>query len=435
MPEQPAKTEPRAKPEPPAKPARPAAGKSATVAGLEREAKTATVPLIAAALIGGIAALAAAVGLDRIGAIDLGSAEPPQSQALADLKAQLDATTGSIGTLRGDLEAQIAEIGTAGGDTEAIQAQIDGLKAEIARLSGAAEPDIAPLLSPLEKRLSDLENAIAGGAGGREAALETLETRLSDGLAEIGALQEAVSAAAGRSDALKADLGASEKREAERIAGLEEKIAGLQETVAAAQAKAEGAASSASVKDAVEASQAASRKAEQAVAIAPVLAAESLQRAIDAGQPFEAALDAFRNLGVDDPALAVLRPYAADGLPTLAGLRAEFEELAQSFATAAGEPEEEAGAVDRLLKGAFSVVKVRPLEPQDGDGSLAIRSRVTRALAAGDLTGALAEWQSLPDDQKAATKAWADKARAVETAGQFAATVRTNALARLNMTQ
>ena len=74
-------------------------------------------------------------------------------------------------------------------------------------------------------------------------------------------------------------------------------------------------------------------------------------------------------------------------------------------------------------------------EPQAGDDVPAIVSRIDGALAEDDPKTALEEWQTLPEDSKAASQAWADKARAILLARNFADTVRADALTRLNATQ
>jgi len=398
--------------------------------------------------------LAGAVGLDRLNVVDIfggsqgGSVAP---ETIANLESGLASVKSSTEGLRSQMETQSGEISALKAQPDssadealgALKTRIDALQAEIAGLSGLAA---APDLKPLEARLAELESLIGSGGNGREIALEALETRLAG-------LSEKVDAQGSATDLitpLDERLAALESSQKDAIAALDGKIATLESTAAEAGAKAAeastkaaeasataaGAAPSSAVEAAVEASKLAARKAEQAVAIAPVLAAESLQRAVDAGQPFEPALTAFANLGVDDAAIAALKPYAADGLPTIAALRAEYSALEETFKSKpAVEEPAETGSLDRLLKGALSVVKVRPAEPQAGDDTAAIGSRIKGALDDRDLKTALAEWQSLPDDYKAASQAWAGKVEAIIQANTFADHVREGALARLNMTQ
>ncbi len=388
---------------------------------------------VAAALIGGGVSLAGAIGLDRLDVIDIFSrSQSVSSDEVAGLKQQLAASRASADAMGAELNAKITELSQNPNDASLGNA-VDEIRSEIENLRGqmgdTADTTGAVDLAPLDERLVTLEKLVGSGGSGREVALEVLEERLA---ASADAIKD-----------LKADLaGVSEKLndtaagQGESVAKLEAEIAALQGAVAEANARTEKVASSEAVQGAVEVSAVASRKADQAVAIAPVLAAESLQRAIEAGQPFEAALSAFDNLGIDDPALAVLQPYAAGGLPTQAALTAEFAEISEAmrdrYKVAA---DEEAGAVNRLLKGAFSIVEVRPAEPLEGTDPPAIRSRIQASLAAGNLTTAMSEWETLPDDDKTISQAWAEKAKAIALSRKLADTVRASALARLNTTR
>ena len=123
-----------------------------------------------------------------------------------------------------------------------------------------------------------------------------------------------------------------EERLASRIDAFDSTLNELSTRTDLAAARAEAAATADQLTAANEASMAAARKADQAVAIAPVLAAETLQRAMETGQPLESALNAFASLGVTDPVLDALQPYAKTGLPMLEHLKTEFDGLAAGFA-------------------------------------------------------------------------------------------------------
>lgn len=411
------------------------AAKSAEKPKAERSAAS-PVPLIAAAVLGGVVSLAGAAALDLFG-----GAETVSDDRIAALESELAATRSAAESLRGDLEQQISALKTGAGDSEAagaIQARIDALQAEIAKIPSASGS--APDLAPLEARLAELESLIGSGGSGREVALEALEARVS----KLGETLQARGSAADLVKPLDERLNALASELEGRIAAIDRKADEAARQAAAAASKAEeadaraaAAASSDAISDAVETSSMAARKAEQAVAIAPVLAAESLQSAVEAGEPFATALAAFQSLGIDDPALETLKPYADQGLPTIPALRAEFAALEQGFASkpAPEATDEDEGMVNRLLKSALDVVEVHPVEPQAGDDALSIGSRIKGALADRDLKTALAEWQNLPEARQAATMAWADKLRAIIAAETLADTVRTSALARLNTIQ
>ncbi len=404
----------------------------------QKPSGTSPVALIAAAIVGGIVSLAGAAGLQRLGVIDL--AGGASDERISSLESELAATRTAAESLRGDLEKQIAALTTDTGNGEAagaIQARIDAMQAEIDRISSA---NSGADLGPLEARLAELESVVGSGGSGREVALESLEARiakLSETVDARGSAEDLVKPLDERLTALKGELEGRVSEIGSKADAAARQAAEAAAKAADASAKAAAAASSDAIAGAVETSNTAARKAEQAVAIAPVLAAESLQRAVEDGKPFAPALAAFRSLGVDDPALQTLEPYAEQGLPTIAGLRDEFAELEKGFTAkpAAGSEGEDGGTLDRLLKGALNVVEVRPVEPQPGDSVAATGSRIRGALADRDLETVLREWQSLPEPQQAASRAWADKLKAIIAAETFADSVRTSALTRLNTIQ
>ena len=465
------KSEPKSKPKSGARP-EPAARPTPAPSAGAKQAPRSSLPLIAAAAIGGVVTLGGAIGLDRAGVIRLGQEQSAETEALSELEASVAELSGALEGFRGDIEARINEFSAAAGDAETVQQQIDSLTAQIADIPSAEAPD----LGPLQTRMSKMEALLESGGAGVDAGLEALQAKLSTAVTRIDALSENLNSLTEAGKARSADIDAgleamrasldematetkalgqnlaalSEGGRARSagIAAVEERLAGridafestldeLSARTDLAAARAEAAATADQLTAANEASMAAARKADQAVAIAPVLAVETLQRAMETGQPLESALNAFASLGVTDPVLDALQPYAKTGLPTLDHLKTEFDGLAAGFAaTPTVTPTEgEAGAVDRLLKGAFRVVKVRPAEPGGPPDPAAAAFKVSGALAAGDLERALDEWQALPDDQKQASQAWADKASVIQDAQRFAERVRTDALARLNITQ
>jgi hypothetical protein len=88
--------------------------------------------------------------------------------------------------------------------------------------------------------------------------------------------------------------------------------------------------------------------------------------------------------------------------------------------------------VERLLESARGLVEVRRAGPTTGADPEAVVTRVRAALAAGDLQTALGEWKALPENARAATAAWAERAKARLAADRLVAKLRGEALARLN---
>ena len=73
---------------------------------------------------------------------------------------------------------------------------------------------------------------------------------------------------------------------------------------------------------------------------------------------------------------------------------------------------QDAGFFDRLLSSAESLVTVRPIGSVAGDGVPEKVARMEVALKAGDLGAAIAEFDTLPEEAKAAGAAFGDKIRA-----------------------
>ena len=70
-----------------------------------------------------------------------------------------------------------------------------------------------------------------------------------------------------------------------------------------------------------------------------------------------------------------------------------------------------AGFLDRLWQSAQSLIKVRPVGEIEGTGVPATVARIEAAVAAGDYAKALAEYETLPADAKAAGAAFMGKVR------------------------
>ena len=155
-----------------------------------------------------------------------------------------------------------------------------------------------------------------------------------------------------------------------------------------------------------------------------------LRAALDAGRSFESELAALKALGADAQAIDALAPHAETGLPTIAALRAEFDQAMDQVALATPIPEN-TGTINRLLESARGLVEVRPAHPTEGNNPGAIVARIRGALAAGNLKAAFAEWNALPDTIKAPTSDWAKAVEARAAADDLVAQVRAAALSGL----
>ena len=146
-----------------------------------------------------------------------------------------------------------------------------------------------------------------------------------------------------------------------------------------------------------------------------------LKDAVHGARPFTTELDTLQSLFADmapvPPAIALLRPYAAGGLETAAGLSDRFSELAGTLVRIEQLPQGD-GWVQRTLNRLTQSVKWRRIDQLEGDGIEAIAARTERALARRDLTVAMRELERLPDAAKAAAAAWNKDAQLLIDAGR-----------------
>ena len=166
-----------------------------------------------------------------------------------------------------------------------------------------------------------------------------------------------------------------------------------------------------------------------------VLAAGQLEAALDAGQPFASELGAVRRLAAEDqelaPLLDQLQEQSDEGIPTLAQLRARFEDMALAAAQAAT-TEVRGGWADRALARLRSVVTVRPVGGDvAGDAPEARLARAEARLEEGDLAAAVAELEGLQGTAAEASAPWLADARARVAADQAIERLRERALARI----
>ena len=137
--------------------------------------------------------------------------------------------------------------------------------------------------------------------------------------------------------------------------------------------------------------------------VARAVAAAGLKAAIDRGGSFEAELQAYTNIAGDDPAIAELKTFAADGAPSREQLQSEFPAVADAIIQASVPADPDQGIAGRLLSSAMSVVKVRRVGDVEGDTVDAIVSRIEDRLRNGDLQAAAQQWDTLPDAAKSAS--------------------------------
>ena len=352
--------------------------------------------VIAAGLIGGLIVLGGAAGAWYGGLLpSTGTPAAPDTQA-PDTQA-FDALRAEIETLKGELAELRSQPAPAGGDTA-------GLSDANARIES-----VSVLVEEMRAQLAQLsERAAAAGAGGDAAALEEFRTSLS-------ALEERVAALPSES------AGADTEALRAEIARVEDSV---RQTAAAAASASEAANATGARIDALEQSlgelSARVEEQDQMPSVALAIAASTLKAAIDRGTPFMTELETFAGLAPDASEVAALRDMAASGVPTRAQIAAETDAAALRMIAAGRVIDPQAGVIDRLWASAQSLVTVRPIGQVEGEGVPATVARMEAALDAGDYERAIAEYETLPQDTRAAGGDFIEKVRARHTADRLA---------------
>lgn len=237
--------------------------------------------------------------------------------------------------------------------------RIAALSAEVETLKATPK---ATDTSALEARLAQLENAQQQS---HSAAVDS--SAINDLQSKIASTNQAI-------DQLKSDTTG-------RIQALTSGQSTLSDTLSAIQAKL--------------------NKPRDDIEVARAIAASALKTAADRGGPFLAELRTLGSIAPEDPAIAALEPYATTGAVSRAELLQRFNSVADTILSAINQPAESANIGERLLASAMSVIKVRPVGNVPGDSPSAIVARMEDKLRNGDLKGAAAEWDTLPEAGRA----------------------------------
>jgi hypothetical protein len=275
-------------------------------------------------------------------------------EAMAEGLPAMRADTKALADRISTLEARQAGMATRS-DVEGVIATLGTLRQRLDEIPPAAARSD---LDVLAERIGRLEVAAATGASGpgSEAAISSLASQIGNAETGIRALSE-------------------------RLRAAEEKMAAL------------GANPMAGGDAAVRA-----------------IAVTALRRAAEGSEPFTTEVDMIAAVGIAGDTVADLRPIAARGVPAKADLVAKFPAVADAILAATSTADPNAGFLQRMLSGLGSLVSIRPAGPIAGSDPPAIVSRMTADVAKGDLTGALAEREALPEAGKAASADWAASA-------------------------
>ncbi|GLS39839.1 tail protein [Mesorhizobium tianshanense] len=320
---------------------------------------------IAAGIVGGVIALAAAGGLQFAGLLGA-----PGSGGVS-----LDGVNGEIAALK---------------------TEIAGLKDTAGNSDGSAEVDgLSSALDQVKADVAALKSAVEQGGAGDTAGFEALGDKVRQIETAVAALGEAGNTAPADLGPLNeklAGLDAAVKSAGEATTAQESRLAALEQSVSQLSGKVEA--------------QAGQPK------IALAIAASALKAALDRGAPFAAELETFAAISPDAPEIAILRPHAEKGVPTRADIAAEVAAAANAMVAASAPVDQNAGFLQNLLSSAESLVKVRPIGAVEGAGAPETVARMEVAVNQGDYAKALSEYDTLPEAAKAAGAEFAGKLKA-----------------------
>ena len=312
-------------------------------------------------LLGGV--LAGGIGFGAQTLLDQGAPAGPDVAGLeaevAELRAALAAqpAPADLSPLEAELAAlrdQITDLPAPEAVTasEDLNAAVDQLRAEFAQAEGID-------LAPLESRIQELADILAQ----QQTTLDSTDTRMTD-------LQTGLQDTDARMTALQADL--DDLRDL-----AERRVVEAEAAIDAARAQS---------------------------------GLDSLRAALETGVPYRDAVARLTDAGVAVPD-AIAGP-ADGGVATVEALQEGFDDAARNALRVALQDAPTESASDRIGNFLRAQVGARSTVPRAGDDPDAVLSRAAAAMEAGDLAGALAEIEALPDPAQAAMGEWLHAARA-----------------------
>ena len=298
----------------------------------------------------------------------------------------------ALSPLLGEVPPPSGRVPPPAADDQAIAA----LEAERTRFSAQLN-DLMRQVETLERSIVDVRRMVAATDRPSDAnqSLERLSQRLADLEHPVG----------GREDLLR------------RIAKLEASVPGE------ADAAPEGTPVSKEPADAM------------AKARATIEAVQRLRRVVGEAAPYVGEFSALRDLAGADtlmsPAMADLEPYRATGIPTLAALRARFDDVAGAMAAAARAREGD-DWTDRVFNRLASLIRVRRTGASAAEGTVdGAIAGAEKALRTGDLKAALETLDGLDGAAAEEAAEWMAGARARVTAERALAALHIHAVALL----
>ncbi|MEM8701687.1 MAG: mitofilin family membrane protein [Pseudomonadota bacterium] len=343
--------------------------------------------------------------------------ESAASAASSDVTPAIDALKQDFESLRNDVaSAGSAASGGASVDLKPLENRLDALE-------GASGQQASVDLNPLEDRLSKLEteaaastsqtDTLSGSVSGLETELGGLKTQFADvqnRLQNTEATAKAAQTAVSTSDVSLKTLADSQARATETLSSLSSDISsvGAANTAALESIRAELDSLSKRLQQ-VEGTMGDATAREVA---ARALSVSALKSAVDSGRPYETELAAVKAGLPADIDVQALESHAKTGVEPVSVLIAQFPPVARSIYQTFSEPDHSDDVLDSLLASARSIVAVRGPGDADGTGPEAALRRMENAVSNGDLSGAIAAYQELPDAAKAAGSDWVARAEA-----------------------
>ena len=327
---------------------------------------------------------------------------PPQRSGLSTVAAGL---IGGVMALLGAGALQFGGLlpspGTGSGDAaalETVRTQVTALQSEIETLKSAPGGAPSEAMAALQAKVDGFANDLAGlrqavesGGAGENAGLAALDAKVTEVQSKLAELAQN----GGELGPVNEKLSSLEAAILEATGGLassDGRLTSLEQQLSQLTSKVDGQANQPK--------------------IALSIAASALKAAIDRGQSFTAELETLAAISPNLPQLATLRSHAEAGVATRDDLLAETDAAASAM-IAAGDPvDPNAGVIDQLWQSAASLVTVRPVGAVAGEGVPETTARIEVALKAGDLTKALAEYETLPEAAKAAGSGFAARIKA-----------------------
>lgn len=166
-------------------------------------------------------------------------------------------------------------------------------------------------------------------------------------------------------------------------------------------------------------------------AAAAALAVSALSEATETSRPFTSELNAVRRV-LTSSSLDNLERDAATGAPTRAGLAVQFGNLAGRAASASRDPGPDADLIARIRYALSRIISIRHVGATAGSTPDAMLARAQALLDDGDVEGAVAALDKLPEASKDVLATWIGAANRRVDIDRRVAAIRTDALTDLS---